>query len=92
MSSGAWRSPASALQWGCKGRRFESDRPDQIKKKPLSISGFFFNDSEQGRPTILTVPHIFFGLLVDGIIQLIYLLEMSDEIGCNFQVFVFWEI
>jgi len=31
-------------------------------------------------------------LLVDGIIQLIYLLEMSDEIGCNFQVFVFWEI
>jgi uncharacterized protein (DUF433 family) len=27
-SVGAWRSMASALQWGCRGRRFESSRPD----------------------------------------------------------------
>ena len=26
---GAWRSLASALEWGSRGRRFESCRPDQ---------------------------------------------------------------
>ena len=25
---GAWRSPASALAWGARGRRFKSSRPD----------------------------------------------------------------
>ena len=29
-SVGAWRSLASALQWGGRGRRFESARPDQF--------------------------------------------------------------
>ena len=29
-SVGAWRSLASALQWGCRGRRFESSRPDHF--------------------------------------------------------------
>jgi hypothetical protein len=27
-SIGAWRSPASALAWGARGRRFKSSRPD----------------------------------------------------------------
>jgi putative endonuclease len=29
---GAWRSLASALEWGSRGRRFESDRPDFIRQ------------------------------------------------------------
>ncbi len=28
LQIGAWRSPASALAWGARGRRFESSRPD----------------------------------------------------------------
>jgi hypothetical protein len=33
-SVGAWRSPVSALQWGCRGRRFESVRPDHRHAAP----------------------------------------------------------
>ena len=28
LAIGAWRSPASALAWGARGRRFKSSRPD----------------------------------------------------------------
>ena len=42
----------SALQWGCKGRRFESCRSDQkdIEKQPLSelSQRLFFADSSLG--------------------------------------------
>src|SRR5215212_9010551 len=31
---GAWRSPASALAWGARGRRFKSSRPDSLEKLP----------------------------------------------------------
>ena len=31
---GAWRSPASALAWGARGRRFKSSRPDREYEKP----------------------------------------------------------
>ena len=33
-SIGAWRSPASALAWGARGRRFKSSRPDREYEKP----------------------------------------------------------
>ena len=41
---GAWRSPASALAWGARGRRFESSRPDRINMKHdrLEKSVMFF--------------------------------------------------
>ena len=32
---GAWRSLASALEWGSRGRRFESCRPDFFPKQAL---------------------------------------------------------
>src|SRR6266508_4233879 len=31
LSFGAWRSPASALAWGARGRRFKSSRPDKYR-------------------------------------------------------------
>src|SRR5690349_5096972 len=40
-SIGAWRSPASALAWGARGRRFESCRPDS-KKCPSREGVFLF--------------------------------------------------
>ncbi len=76
MSFGAWRSPASALQWGCKGRRFESDRPDQIKK-PLNWRFIYLIADEF--PGCSTIPNKFLGLLVDRIVQLICLLEFFQE-------------
>ena len=33
LSVGAWRSLASALEWGSRGRRFKSARPDQPSLK-----------------------------------------------------------
>jgi hypothetical protein len=35
---GAWRSPASALAWGARGRRFKSSRPD---RKTLERESFY---------------------------------------------------
>ena len=32
---GAWRSPVSALDWGSRGRRFNSDRSDTILESYL---------------------------------------------------------
>ena len=34
LSLGAWRSPASALAWGARGRRFKSSRPDWLGEPP----------------------------------------------------------
>ena len=40
---GAWRSPASALAWGARGRRFESSRPDRTEKpRVITTCGFSF--------------------------------------------------
>ncbi len=39
---GAWRSPASALAWGARGRRFKSSRPDH---KQIRNDLFFFYSS-----------------------------------------------
>ena len=36
--SGAWRSLASALDWGSRGRRFKSCRPDFTCRKSLSCN------------------------------------------------------
>ena len=37
---GAWRSPASVLAWGARGRRFKSFRPDK-KTTSLLVWSFF---------------------------------------------------
>ena len=39
---GAWRSPASALAWGARGRRFKSSRPDREYEKPSLPGTFLF--------------------------------------------------
>jgi len=44
-SIGAWRSPASALAWGARGRRFKSSRPDSQNKTVLSKGRFYFKIS-----------------------------------------------
>ena len=41
-SIGAWRSPASALAWGARGRRFKSSRPDSRNKTVLLTGRFYF--------------------------------------------------
>jgi len=42
-SIGAWRSPASALAWGARGRRFESSRPDSNKRnRPVDWTVFSY--------------------------------------------------
>ena len=42
-SIGAWRSPASALAWGARGRRFKSSRPDrEYEKSPAGRAILFF--------------------------------------------------
>ena len=43
---GAWRSLDSALQWGCRGRRFKSSRPDQFKKRRLPRTETSAGDGE----------------------------------------------
>ncbi len=42
-SIGAWRSPASALAWGARGRRFKSSRPDSTKGTALHRAVLFFH-------------------------------------------------
>ena len=40
---GAWRSPASALAWGARGRRFKSSRPDSSSKnRPAGRTVLFY--------------------------------------------------
>jgi hypothetical protein len=40
---GAWRSLVSALHWGCRGRWFESSRPDQfLLANPVAPTNFFW--------------------------------------------------
>ena len=49
-SFGAWRSPASALAWGARGRRFKSSRPDtRVRKTVLAGDGFVFKLSANPR-------------------------------------------
>ena len=42
-SIGAWRSPASALAWGARGRRFKSSRPDSTKGTAPYRAVLFFH-------------------------------------------------
>src|SRR6266496_4357222 len=45
---GAWRSPASALAWGARGRRFKSSRPDRQRLSKESLSFKQADVSSQG--------------------------------------------
>src|ERR1043165_3431189 len=50
---GAWRSPASALAWGARGRRFKSSRPDlwdqPHTKPPYRIDMAVFFNAQPGK-------------------------------------------
>ena len=50
-SIGAWRSPASALAWGARGRRFKSSRPDSTKGTALTGRFYFSMDSNEIQPS-----------------------------------------
>ena len=55
---GAWRSPASALAWGARGRRFKSFRPDH---KPLTLLDLVSNRARVAtkmniRPGLVRLP------------------------------------
>jgi hypothetical protein len=51
---GPWRSLASALAWGARGREFESRRPDQITLLQ-SILFFPFGEPERAEPSPTTL-------------------------------------
>jgi hypothetical protein len=57
---GAWRSPASALAWGARGRRFKSSRPDtweqsqQIPSYHQDMAVFFMSMTKTAQKCLLT--------------------------------------
>ena len=42
MENGTWRSLVSVLDWGSRGRRFKSSRPDHFKGLTVLCRGLFF--------------------------------------------------
>ena len=52
---GAWRSPASALAWGARGRRFKSSRPDTTRPDRFTKPVRSFLNDMTGSPSFPSI-------------------------------------
>jgi hypothetical protein len=77
MEIGAWRSPASALAWGARGRRFKSSRPD--RKRDSFTESFLFPRLARGaeRAKVAVFP-------IEGMIQILSPRQKRDSFTESF--------